>query len=446
MTLAAVCTVVAAVLVQDPQKTPPVMPKLSAVPTVQEVKLADKPAMPLSLDEVSLLTLRNNPRVKAAAAATTSAQGRVDQVRSSLNPALALSATATNFSSIGQGSSSSTTSGGGTLSSSQTTSAAGRWLVSDFGKSNAAVSVAAKTLESVKMSEVRALQVLVYQSRTAYLNLVRAKALTQVQMQALENRQGQLDLAKARFNAGPGAPSDILRAQTAVASATQDLVAARAAELQAQVALALALGLDPTTTFEPTEPGEAGPSPSLDSSFRDALELRPDLAQSKRLVEAAGFAVTLARLDNAPSLSATAGYSSRGTANAFDTQGLSLGLQVTWPIGDGGLSRAKAKSAKADLDAAQASLDQAVQTVKADVASAFAALQYARETARVAASQLENAQESLRIAEGRFRVGLGTFLEVTDAETSLVAAQQAAVTAKTNLVAAWYTLRLATGN
>jgi len=446
MTLALLCSAVATVLFQDSQKTPPVMPRLSAVPRIQEVKLSDKPAMPLSLDEVSLLTLRNNPRARAAAAATTSAQGRVDQARSALNPALALSATATDFASISQGSSNSSTSGSGNLASSQTTSAAGRWLVTDFGKSNAAVSVAAKTLESVKMSEVRTLQVLVYQSRTAYLNLVRAKALTQVQVQALANRQGQLDLAKARFNAGPGAPSDILRAQTAVASAAQDLVAARAAELQAQVALALALGLDPTTTFQPTEPGEAGSSPSLDSSFQDALEHRPDLAQSKRLVEAAGFAVTLARLDNAPSLSATAGYASRGTANAFDTQGLSLGLQVTWPIGDGGMARAKAKSAKADLEAAQASLDQAVQTVKSDVASAYAAYLYAQETVKVAASQLENAKESLRIAEGRFRVGLGTFLEVTDAETSLVSAQQAEVTAKTNLVAAWYTLRLATGS
>ncbi|MFW1411076.1 TolC family protein, partial [Vibrio parahaemolyticus] len=83
--------------------------------------------------------------------------------------------------------------------------------------------------------------------------------------------------------------------------------------------------------------------------------------------------------------------------------------------------------ARADLETAQGNLELVQIGIGSDVANTWSSMKYAEQRVVVASTEERNAQENLRIAQGRFQAGLGTFLEVTDAEASLVAAREAAV-------------------
>ena len=110
-----------------------------------------------------------------------------------------------------------------------------------------------------------------------------------------------------------------------------------------------------------------------------------------------------------------------------------MGVSLNWNFIDGGFAAGAVKTATADVQIAQADLKQASLTAVSDVSQAYSNLKYAEQQADIAKSQVANATESVRLAEGRFKAGVATFLEVTTAQAALVLAQSQQVNAQTQI-------------
>ena len=89
--------------------------------------------------------------------------------------------------------------------------------------------------------------------------------------------------------------------------------------------------------------------------------------------------------------------------------------------------RGLVKQAVANVETTKLQLTAAQLSVISDVAQAYVNLETADQKVTAASSEVYNAKEALRLAEGRYRSGVGVFLDVLDSQAALL-------TANTNLV------------
>jgi len=119
------------------------------------------------------------------------------------------------------------------------------------------------------------------------------------------------------------------------------------------------------------------------------------------------------------------------------------GVQLRWPLFQGLLTRGQVREADAQAVAARAERDGLVQEVWVAVQEAAASVRAAQEALIAADEALTAGRERLRLADGRYASGVGSIIELADAELGAantgaqrVAAEYALATARAALVLA----------
>ena len=183
-----------------------------------------------------------------------------------------------------------------------------------------------------------------------------------------------------------------------------------------------------------------------------ALAQRPSLKAFALTVESQQKAVSAAKGGYWPqiSLAATYGRSTSDRSQFIDTDlgqnsQLSGGVNLTWNIFSGLSTKATVQTAEINVLLAVNDLANGRRTVASDVERAVAQLAVARQQARIAVQTLQNSSENLRLARTRQQVGVGTQLEVRDAELKLTQSELARANALVNGHEAESALRRATG-
>jgi outer membrane protein len=416
------------------QQTPPVEPKIQESPLPPAVELPapeswpkDVPNRPLAADEAAQIALRHQPAIRAAQAGVEAARGRRRQASSDLLPTLSLGATHTDVTA-------GATSGAlpGVSATGYQTSVTLRQLLFDFNHVREAVRQAEHLERAARANLTRAQSDLVLQVKEAFYAYAQDLRLVAVNEANLRNQQDHLAVAQARLKAGVGLPSDVVRAETAVSEAIFALNLARNTASVARVNLAQLMGIDPRTPVQIADTDEpAQAAEDVNALIDRALSQRPEITQAEGALEAARHGIRAARSGNAPVLSANAASTHRGTDFPPDTRSLSVGVSISWDPFDGGFTAGLVAEAKASMESAQSQMDSARLTVVSDVSQAYLDLKTAEQRVATADAEVANAQEALQLAEGRYRSGVGTFIDVLDAES-------AAVTAETDRVNARY--------
>jgi adhesin transport system outer membrane protein len=390
------------------------------------------------LSEAIAIALRKQPNVNIAKADVLSQQGRVQQAASGLYPQLAGTGGYNNQASI-QNFPPATSPWTANITVSQ--------LLFDFGRTRDGVRQQQALERSTVLTLTRTQQTTAMQVRTAYYNLVQALANVKISIDDVNTRQKELDDANALMNNGLGPPSDVLTAKTSLASGAIALSTARDTALADQIALAQLLGINPRTPITPAASSELPitDEKSIEKLMTEAMNDRPDIKSAKEQVSAAVFAVSQASKGNLPRLDFNGGYVGRGLDDPFQTQGATYGIMVTWVFGDGGLTAGEVKEAKGNEDAARQNLIAVTNQAITDVSQAFVDLQSALQRLDLGKVEVANALELVRIDEGRYMGGIGEFLDVTTAETSLNAAQHDLTQAQGDVDRARANLRTAIG-
>jgi outer membrane protein TolC len=188
----------------------------------------------------------------------------------------------------------------------------------------------------------------------------------------------------------------------------------------------------------------------LDSLKKLALDRRPELLAARARLGANEALVSAAFSQHLPTLSATGNYTWSGFSEPLVLLPQlfgrwSAGISLSLPIFQGFALNAQVDQAKASADAAQSSLDLLVEDLLLEVEQNFYALQESRERIAATTRLVEQAEENLNLAQRQYAAGVGTPLDVADAQLSRANARITYIQAQYDYNAALVRLRRAAG-
>jgi outer membrane protein TolC len=383
----------------------------------------------LSMDEAVAIALDTQPSIQARLSDYLAAKFRVDQALSPLLPQIVGSWTAARTQSATR---EATLLRGATIGhhtdvsikpveENTTARVSLSQILFDFGKTFASTD-AARRLSEVAQEDVELQRQLVTQTvKESFTNINFARRLIRVQEQALERADLNLRSARGFFEVGTRPKSDVARAEVDVANARVDLIRARNAARLARVALNTAMGLPAETPTE-VQDNLVFEAATLDREAlqRQALAQRPEYRQAVLLVNEAEARMRRAFRDFFPDLTANGYY---GGTRADLNEIWEVGLALSWTIFDGGNRIARWRETKANVDGAQERVKATALDISREVEQAQLNVSEAQERIGAAQTAVVSAQENFRLAQGRFDAGVGTILELTDAQLFLTQAQ-----------------------
>ena len=388
----------------------------------------------LTLDEAIAIALETQPQIQARLSDYLAAAHRVDQAFSPLLPQLTGSGSASRSQIVtfGQrppidrrgtsdprGQAANTrimdfhedTTVGVTLSQ----------VLFDFGKTFASTEAARRLAEVAQEDVELQRQLITLTVKESFININFARRLIRVQEQALERADLNLRSARGFFEVGTRPKSDVARAEVDVANARVALIQARNAERLARVALNTAMGI-PFDAPTEVQDNLIYQAMTLDRAQlqSQALAQRPEYKQVRLRVSEADARMRRAFRDFFPDVSATGFY---GGTRADLNEIWEIGLTLSWSIFDGGNKIARLRETKANVEGAQARVKATELDISREVEQAQLNVTEAQERIGAAQTAVASAQENFRLAQGRFDAGVGTILELTDAQLFLTQAQ-----------------------
>jgi outer membrane protein TolC len=272
----------------------------------------------------------------------------------------------------------------------------------------------------------------------AYLAAVRADA-------DLESAKANVALSEAlqrqaenQKNAGTGTGIEITRARVQLANDQQKLLVAengrRAAGLQLLRAMGMRLDAELVLTdklaFTPFD------DITLETARAQALKERPDYEAQLQRESNARLSASATKLERLPSVSAFGDYGPSGTGVTTALPTRTIGVQVRFPIFDGGKRDARRAESASQYRSERVKSNDLKEQIELDVRLALDSLRSAEDQVRVAQEGLQLAENELTQARRRFDAGVAIQLEVTDAQTRLERARD-------NQTAALYSYNLA---
>lgn len=313
------------------------------------------------------------------------------------------------------------------------------------GRVEAQIALAEANVRGARAVLARTQQQVVLQVQQAYLLALLAQERIAAANRALEQANESLRVAQARVRAGASPQFDVLQAKVAVANAQADVARAQVATRNAQQGLAAAIGLPIDQPFELTDALEPRAVPAaLPGVLERALRERPELAEIQARQAAARAGVDLAISGARPTWSLAGNYDVSGGANAISGT-WSLTLAMTLNLYDGGITRERAREAELRVEQLRVLEAQQRQRIELDVRQAWNALEQSTTELAAANAAVTAAREAAHIARVRFEAGVGTSLELLQAQAQLAAAELSLAQSRFNQNQARIQLILAAG-
>ena len=296
-------------------------------------------------------------------------------------------------------------------------------LLFDFGKTKSMADSAQKTYESSRYDAETSIELVIYNVKVAYYNLVFAEIQKTVYEDTVKDFELQLKQAKAQYDIGRKAKIDVTTAEYNLGNAKVNLIKAKNTLELAAAELANAVGIP---ELENVILKDKLNSKAYNVNFQDLLKTaeksRPALSASKKLMDAAELNIRSAKRAFSPDLSAFGSYNQGGRQIDSD-YGYQFGVQLNYNALNLMLLKKQVDEAKAAYKKAVADYEQQRQNVYLEVKSAYISLLNSHDSIDVSKLALQQAKERQYQAFRRYQVGLGDAIEFKDAENSYLNAQ-----------------------
>lgn len=400
-------------------------------------------SQPLTLVQLTDLALSNNPSTKLAWASIRGSEAGLELARSGYWPQLAANYGYSRQRQVFNGNPlpAETNSGPGISLS---------YLLWDFGTRSGTADAAKFALTAAHLSADQTIQDLILSVEQDYYQVLELQALVEADQETVKDSNALLDAAKQRRASGLATIGDVYQAEAALATAALALQQAQGQLAVARGQLAVTVGYS-ADTFLPLAPWAEKltvqlPSQSVQELLAQARNSRPEILASKAQQQAAvstleaaqgrgwptlGLDVTAARTHT---LIAAQSATVPGVSNAASSYNASLTL--SFPLFTGFANQAANRQAQAAADTAQASTDQLLQTVELEVWQAYQNLATAASSIDTTETGLKSAQEAADVTNARYKGGLGSILDVLNAQATLANARVQQVQAHLNWFAA----------
>lgn len=246
----------------------------------------------------------------------------------------------------------------------------------------------------------------------------------------IDLQQKALDLTQARHEGGVASGLDVSEAETLLDTTQADYVGLNVQRAQFEHALAVLLGKAPAEFSLPANPLDLNPPAIPPGLPSDLLERRPDIAEAERTMAANNAQIGVARAAFYPSvnLAASGGLLTGELGKLFTVPSIvwSAAGGLTAPLYTGGLLQGNLARAQATYDESVANYRQQVLTAFQQVEDALSGLRVLEEQAAAYDKAVQSAQQTVDISTSRYREGLANFLEVINAQVTLLTNQRVA--------------------
>jgi outer membrane protein len=405
---------------------------------------------PLTADEAAKLAIFHQGNVTISQLQIDAAQGVTRQSQAPLGPSLNVSTSYSDrlvsVSPNGGGQNGGIISGGVNVANPYTISAALRQMLFDFNNTRNLVAQNRELESAAAFNYTQAQYDTAFNVKLAFYSWVQASRLIEVFTSNLDAQRQHLDSARGRYAQGVGLASDITRAQTTVSEAVLNVTQSQVNATVARTNLTNAMGLDPRIPLEAAESHETSAALDNPQALYDiAIQQRPELAAAEAVLRSNDFALKAAHTSNAPTVTATVQYVAFGASLYPVGTTVNFLVGVSWNPFDGGLKAGRVKQSEANQAIARSQLQISKTRVLTEVAQAYVNLRAAEQRVITVQSELASAQETVKITSGRYKAGIGLFLDVVDAQAAALTARVNQVNAQSALEQARVTLNHALG-
>ncbi|MFJ5445538.1 efflux transporter outer membrane subunit [Methylobacillus methanolivorans] len=267
-----------------------------------------------------------------------------------------------------------------------------------------------------------------------YFTIRELDAERDIYQHTVKLREQTVQLTQHRYDAGDISELELARAKTELAAARSEELGVTRRRAIAEHALAILLGKSPaefSLAVIPLQRISINVPAGLPSSL---LERRPDIAAAERAMAAANARIGVAKAAYFPRLNITGalGYESSELGSLFEWSnrtfllGPLIGTMLSMPIFDGGRREAGLERARAVYEEDVAKYRQTVLNAFGEVEDNLASLRILDNQSEVQDTAVASSQRASHLAQSRYREGLVSYLEVIDADRTLL--QQKRVT------------------
>lgn len=442
-------------------ETPPIQSFLSRVGPVLEgvdtIPPNPNPALPLQtldLDQCVARALEHHGRILAAAADTAAQESLVGVAKAARRPQISTQSSLSYLEDVEQGIGNSLLSNlvlqgndfqPDNLSLRNTLKL--EQLLYAGGQIAAAVRASEFLAQSKAWQETALRQQIAFEVRQAFFDAILAEALVRVALDSIATFERHRADAQAMLDAGLVSRFVTLRAETELGARQAGLESARTAHAIALINLCRLVGLPQdqpialSGTLEWTPPED-----TIDARIQRALEQRPEIRALDAGIAAAQEKIAQARGAWRPRIGASIQYQDATGAGALLPEGISAGIALDWTLYTGGRRKHEKLQAEAQLESLQHQRTDLARLVELDVRQAHARVLEAIAKIRKEKGTVALADEGLRLAQLRFKEGVGTPAEILDADLAQTQARTALVQALRDYAVARAALEKATGD
>jgi len=386
----------------------------------------------LSLGDAEAHALHNQPRLAAETLRAQAMGKRVQQTRSAYFPQLTGNLTAV------KANGDSAVAAGAVTTSSISTRVAGGFtltqLVTDFGRTNELVRSSRLTAQASSQRAEDVRQQILRDVDQAYFATEAAESVRGTAAAVLAFRRTSLRQLTALAQSQLRSTLDVQFAQVLVSEAQMAVVQADSNVQEARAQLAATMGEDAVADYVLAEQPEP---PLLEDDVavyvREALNTRPDLKALQLQAQAAQqFAKAEGKLKYPDvNLLGTAGEVPERDHTLEQNYG-AAGINIHVPVFNGGLYSGRAAEAGLRAQAANRDVSSLTLLITRDVRTNWARAKDAYLQIQVAHDLVDQTGVALRLAQARYDAGLGSIVELNQAELSQTSALIAAASARFN--------------
>jgi outer membrane protein len=401
-------------------------------PPARGAEAGDPLPAQLSLDAALRIGRARQPQLRQARALSEAAEARVDIARAPLLPQVNITAgytrTTANFAPR-PGALPTSIAATGTTSFDTfnfwTSGVTASQLLWDFGQTWKRKQAAEATADAQENTERAAQLSADFAVRNTFFVARAARDGVVVARESLANRTRHVEQVRAFTEVGTRPEIDLLQALTDQANAEVALINAQNEYANARTLLNQAMGFEGSAGYEVTGgpieavPGEDG---GLEPLLDEAVRARPEIATQVDRLRAQELATEATSRRYWPAVAASTGLTYNGRDLGRMVWNWSGGLSLAWPILEGGAVRAGVREGTATANALRAEIDLARLQVRVEVEQARLGVTSAKAAVGAAERALANARARLELAEVRYRTGVGSGIELSDAQLAATAA------------------------
>ncbi len=304
------------------------------------------------------------------------------------------------------------------------------WEIDVFGGTRRSVESAQDSLEASLYDRNDVLLTLLGEVASGYIDLRSYQAQLEVTRNNLDTQTGTLKLTRARYEGGLASDLDVAQQEAQVAATASEIPTLETLCRQSIHSLGILLGEQPDALSEELSSPAAIPVAPSELPIglpSELLRRRPDIRRDERKLAAAVANIGVATADLFPKFSLTGATQLQSiSVNTLLSEGSiywTFGPTVTWPIFEGGQILGNIDKADAQRDEALITYQQTILNALEEVENEIVAFSRERERYQYLLTEVSASRRALDLSTELYLGGLKTFLDVLDAQRTLLTSE-----------------------